>query len=127
DRLILISPKDIKAPPALNIFDINRDRLGQDDEATKEQVVAGVIQTFDYLFAGLLGADLTAKQGVFFRFVARLMLAVPETMGRNATILDIIDLMDDPAQYKAAIQSLPPIQRQFFERDFVGKTFVQTK
>ena len=89
DRLVLISPKDTKYPPALNIFDVNRDRLGEYDEATKEQVTAGVIQTFDYLFAGLLGADLTAKQGVFFRFVARLMLALPETMGRNATILDM--------------------------------------
>lgn len=127
DRLILITPKDIHYPPALNIFDVNRDRLGQYDEAAKEQVVAGVIQTFDYLFAGLLGADLTAKQGVFFRFVARLMLAIPETMGRNATILDMLNLMDDAGPYKKAIESLPPIQRQFFERDFPSKTFAQTK
>jgi hypothetical protein len=127
DRLVLISPKDIKHPPALNIFDVNQERLGRYDEATKEQVVAGVIETFDYLFQGLLGADLTAKQGVFFRFVARLMLAIPETMGRNATILDMINLMDDPAPYQDAIKSLPPIQRNFFERDFVSKTFAQTK
>ena len=119
-RLVLISPNDTKYPPALNIFDVNRKRLGQYDEATKEQFTAGIIQTFDYLFAGLLGADLTAKQGAFFRFVARLMLALPDAMGRNATILDMIALMDDPAPYKKAIESLPPIQRNFFERDFVG-------
>jgi hypothetical protein len=64
---------------------------------------------------------------VLFRFVARLMLALPETIGRNATILDMIDLMDDPEPYKDAIASLPPIQRQFFERDFRSKTFAQTK
>jgi hypothetical protein len=127
DRLIYVTPRDIKYPPALNIFDVNRERLGQYDEATKEQVTAGVIQTFDYLFNGLLGADLTAKQGVFFRFVARLMLALPETLGRNATILDLINLMDDVAPYRTAIASLPPIQRQFFERDFASKTFAQTK
>ncbi len=127
ERLLLISPKDVKHPPALNIFDVNRDRLGRYDEATKEQVTAGVIQTFDYLFAGLLGADLTAKQGVFFRFVARLMLSLPETLGRNATILDFINLMDDPAPYRKAIESLPPIQRNFFERDFASKTFAQTR
>jgi hypothetical protein len=126
-RFLLISPRDIKHPPALNIFDVNRDRLEGYDEETKEQVVAGVIQTFDYLFTGLIGADLTAKQGVFFRFVARLMLVLPETMGRSATILDMLALMDDPAPYKAAIRSLPPIQRQFFERDFMSKTFAQTK
>jgi Type IV secretion-system coupling protein DNA-binding domain len=127
DRFLLITPKDIQRPPALNIFDVNRSRLSGYDELTKEQVTAGVIQTFDYLFSGLLGADLTAKQGVFFKFVARLMLALPETMGRNATILDMMALMEDATPYKAAIQSLPPIQRNFFERDFNGKTFVQTK
>jgi hypothetical protein len=127
DRLLVISPRDIRHPPALNIFDVNRNRLGAYDEATKEQVVAGVIQTFDYLFTGLLGADLTAKQGVFFRFVARLMLALPERLGRSATILDMLNLMDDVTPYREAIQTLPPIQRQFFERDFASKTFAQTK
>ncbi len=127
DRLVLITPKDIQHPPALNIFDVNQSRLGAYDAYNREQVVAGVIQTFDYLFAGLLGADLTAKQGVFFRFVARLMLALPETMGRNATILDMIRLMDDAGPYRNAIASLPDIQRQFFERDFPSKTFTQTK
>ena len=127
DRLLYITPRDIAHPPALNIFDVNRERLGGYDEATKEQVTAGVIQTFDYLFSGLLGADLTAKQGVFFRFVARLLLALPKTFGRNATILDFIELMDDAAPYRKAIESLPPIQRRFFERDFPSKTFAQTK
>jgi len=122
---ILISPKDIHNPPALNIFDVKR--LGNYDEASREQVTAGVIQTFDYLFEGLIGADLTAKQGVFFRFVARLMLALPETMGRNATILDMLALMDDVTPYVATIAKLPPIQRQFFERDFPSKNFSQTK
>jgi hypothetical protein len=127
DKFVLITPKDIQHPPALNIFDVNRSRLGSYNEVTKEQVVAGVIQTFDYLFAGLLGADLTAKQGVFFKYIARLMLALPETMGRNATILDMMALMEDAGPYRAAIACLPPIQRAFFERDFGSKTFVQTK
>ena len=127
DRLVLITPKDIAHPPAINIFDINRARLDRYDQATREQVVAGVIETFDYLFTGLIGADLTAKQSVFFRFVARLMLALPDTYGRNATILDMIELMDDHTRYAEAIASLPPIQRHFFERDFAANTFRQTK
>jgi hypothetical protein len=127
DRLVIISPKDIDHPPALNVFDVNRSRLGAYDQVTREQVIAGVIQTFDYLFSGLLGADLTAKQGVFFKYIARLMLSIRDTMGRNATILDMLELMDNPAPYASAIQSLPPLQRNFFERDFASKTFVQTK
>jgi hypothetical protein len=127
DRVILLTPKDIQHPPAINIFDIDRGRLGSYDELTKEQVTAGVIDTFDYLFTGLIGADLTAKQGVLFRYIARLMLAVPETMGRNATILDMIRLMDGIGPYQAAVDSLSEIPRTFFERDFKDKTFDQTK
>lgn len=128
--LVLITPKDIKYPPALNIFDVNRQRFGQYDEYTKEQVVAGVIQTFDYLFSGLIGADLTAKQGVFFRYIARMLLALPETMGRNATILDIIRFIDNPEEYRETINTLPELARNFFERDLLDpkkKTFAETK
>jgi hypothetical protein len=129
-RFLYITPRDIEHPPALNVFDVNRARLGNYDQATKEQVIAGVIQTFDYLFAGLLGADLTAKQNVFFKYVARLMLSLPETMGRNATILDMLRLMEDAEPYRAAIETLPPIQRNFFEQDFLNPkntTYKQTK
>lgn len=136
DRVIIIDPRDVQHPPALNVFAVNRERLAQYDEATREQVTAGVIQTFDYLFSGLFGADLTAKQGVFFRYVARLMLALPDTLGRNATILDMLRLMEEPPkgesyavppEYQEAVASLPDIPRNFFERDFSSKTFQQTK
>lgn len=127
DRVILITPKDIDHPPALNIFDIDRGRMRAYDALTKEQVTAGAIETLDYLFTGLLGADLTAKQSIFFRYVARLMLSLPETLGRNATILDMIRLMNDIGPYKHAIEKLPDMQREFFERDFTANTFEQTK
>lgn len=127
DRLVIIDPRDIRYPPALNVFALNQQRLAGYDEVTREQVTAGVIQTFDYLFTGLLGADLTAKQGVFFRYVARLMLTLPEALGRNATILDMLQLMSDPVPYGAAIERLPPIPREFFVNDFMGATFKQTK
>ena len=127
DRGILITPKDIKYPPAINVFDLKQARLGSYDDLTREQVVAGAIETFDYLFSGLVGADLTAKQSVFFRFVCRLLLNLPETMGCKATILDMIALMEDATPYQKAIEQLPFIQRKFFERDFREKTFHQTK
>jgi hypothetical protein len=126
-RLIVITPKEIDHPPAINMFDINQKRFDKYDPATREQVVAGVIETFDYLFSGLLGADLTTKQSVIFRYLARLMLALPQSLGRNATILDLLHLMDDPTPYLAAMQSLPPIQRRFFEKDFFSPSFKATK
>lgn len=127
DRLIIIDPRDTRHPPALNIFALNRERMQEYDEATREQVTAGVIQTFNYLFGGLTNLSLTGKQDVFFRYVARLMLSLPETMGRNATILDMMKLMSDPAPYAEAIKALPDIPREFFLRDFMSKTFEQTK
>jgi hypothetical protein len=79
------------------------------------------------LLRRVFGNEATAKQSVFFKYIARLMLSLPETMGRNATILDMIHLMEDPLPYSAAIESLPPIPRNFFQRDFMSKTFAQTK
>jgi hypothetical protein len=55
------------------------------------------------------------------------MLTLPEALSPNATILDLIELMNDVAPYQSAIAKLPPLQRQFFERDFPSKTFAQTK
>jgi hypothetical protein len=127
DRVILIDPSDIRHPPAINVFALNRERLAKYDDVTREQVVAGVIDTFDYLFSGLFGAELTAKQGVFFRYMARLMLTLPEVMGRNATILDMMRLMVDDTPYRPAIARLPDLQREFFEHDFRSQSFRQTK
>ena len=127
DRVILIDPRDIQYPPAINPFAINRERLDSYDEATREQVTAGVIQTFSYLFGSLFNLDLTGKQSVFFRYCVRLLLSLPDTMGRNATIIDMLNLMADDTPYRAAIKTLPDIQREFFERDFKSKTFQTTK
>ena len=127
DRLILITPKEVEYPPSINIFDVNAARIAQYDRVTREQVVAGAIQTLDYLFSGILGADLTAKQGVFFRFLARLLLKVPDVMGRNATLLDMLELTDRLDPYMDVVAALEPVQRRFFERDFNDKGFRQTK
>jgi Helicase HerA, central domain len=127
DRVILIDPRDIQHPPAINPFAINRERLDSYDETTREQVTAGVIQTFSYLFGSLFNLDLTGKQSVFFRYCIRLLLSLPDTMGRNATILDMLHLMADDTPYRGAIAALPDIQRDFFERDFKSATFKPTK
>lgn len=103
DRLIYIDPSN---PPAINIFD------------TK----AGALETFDYLFSGIVGADLTAKQSILFEFLAKLMLSIP-----NATLQDLLNLTIDTAPYKEAIGKLPLTQRQFFEVDFNSGTFKSTR
>ncbi len=127
DRIILIDPRDIEHPLALNPFAVNRERLAGYDAATREQVTAGVIQTFGYLWSGLTNLTLTGKQEVLFRYVTRLMLSLPEVEGRNATVLDMLRLMSDPAPYAAAIERLPEIPRAFFHHDFASKSFEGTR
>lgn len=127
DRLVLIDPRDTKYPLALNPFALNLERLASYDEATREQVTAGVIQTFGYLWSGLTHLGLTGKQEVLFRYVTRLMLSLPDTLGRNATILDMLRLMTDDAPYAAAIDALPEIPRGFFLSDFKSKGFEGTR
>jgi len=125
-RLTIIDPKDTKHPPAINVFDVNRERLQEYDEAMREQVAAGVIDTFDYLFSGMM-ADLTAKQSVFFKMVARLMLTIPDVWERNATVLDIMKLLDNPDKYTPVMEAMPDVHRTFFFNDFNQRTFNQTK
>lgn len=122
---IIIDPRDIHHPPALNIF-ATSNRLSDYDDVTREQVFAGAIETFLNLFQNL-GIPLTGKQDVFFRACIRMLLSLPEVEGRNATIKDLLNLMIDPTPYQAAIDRLPELQREFFARDFMSKTFDQTR
>lgn len=121
-RLIMIDPPDIEHPPALNMFDVNFDRLGGYRPAAREQILNGVIELYDYMFGSLLGAELTQKQRVIFRYIARLMLAIP-----GATIRTLIELMTDATPYFQYISELPPSARMFFETEFPHKSFADTK
>jgi len=51
-------------------------------------------ELLEYVFAGLLNAELTQKQNVLFRYTLRLMLAVP-----NATIIDLVRFLSDSTPY----------------------------
>ena len=77
DRVVLIYPKDIKHPPALNLFDFGLDRLHEYNDAEREMLVNGAISLYEYMFGAILGAELTAKQGVIFGYLARLLLDSP--------------------------------------------------
>lgn len=118
---IIISPKDL---PSFNIFDVP---TRSDDPHIREQIANGVIETYMYVFDGIIGADLTAKQGVFFKMVARLLLNLKETLGRPATIMDMFRLMEDMTPYLSTINALPEIPRTFFLKDFQQSTFKQTR
>jgi hypothetical protein len=108
DRYILIDPRDIEHPPAINVFDTG----AIDSPIRQEQVAASLVQTFNYLFKGL-DVDQTGKQKTLFAYIARLVVTLP-----NPTIRDLLQILKDPSPYAAAIQKLPDIARDFFLTDF---------
>ena len=119
-KVIYLSPRD---NPALNVFDINLGRFSD-----REQVFNQTLEVFRYLFNSLLGADLTVRQATMFNYIVHLMLTLPEAMGRNATLLDMMNVMENTEPYNDAIALLPPIPRRFFQYDFVEDTmYKQTR
>src|SRR3546814_160282 len=90
DRLVIIDPNDVEFPVCLNLFDWNRERLASYSPVHREQILNGTIELYEYLFGALLGAELTQKQGVIFKYLARLMLEIPD-----ATVQTLRELMED--------------------------------
>ena len=122
ERLVLIDPNDVEHPPALNLFDFGLERLERYGPVEREKLVNGAIALYEYMFGGLLGAELTQRQGVIFRYFARLMMAVP-----GATIHTLRGFMEEPETTTAYFPALEPLARQFFETQFFSKTFDDTR
>src|SRR5918999_5056568 len=106
DRLVFIDPNEIEYPAALNLFDFGLERLIRYNAVEREKLVNGAIALYEYLFGALLGAELTQRQGVIFRFLARLMMTV-----RGATIHTLMQFMDDPNATRPHLHKLDPLYR----------------
>ncbi len=127
DRLVLIDPEDVEFPPALNMFDMTNARLSGYSLSHREQIEAGVIELYNYIF-GALAAELTQKQGTAFAYVARLMLSIP-----GSTIHTLRELMEDGARglekspFAKHIEKLDSTSQAFFQNQFFSQSFVRTK
>lgn len=122
DRLVLIDPADVEFPAALNLFDAHLARLEGYRPVDQERVLNGVIELYEVFFSSLLGAELTQKQGVIFKYLARLMLAIP-----GATIHTLMALMEDGRPFKRYMELLDGSGRYFFEKEFFDPSFSATK
>lgn len=122
DRLILIDPADVEFPAALNLFDAHLARLADYRAVDRERVLNGVIELYEVFFGALLGAELTQKQGVIFKYLARLMLTVP-----GATIHTLMQLMEDGKPFKSHMEKLDGSARYFFQTEFFHPGFAATK
>jgi hypothetical protein len=123
DRVVLIYPKDINYPPALNLFDFGLDRAASYTGVEREMLLNGAISLYEYVFGAVLGAELTAKQGVIFGYLAQLLLVVP-----GATIDTLLDFLQEPDSIRPYLPKLTdPITRRFFETQFFNKSFDDTR
>jgi hypothetical protein len=122
NKLVLIDPNDVAYPPQLNLFDLEMGDLARYDAADREKLLNGTIALYEYIFGSLLGAELTNKQGVIFRYLARLMIVIP-----NATIHTLIELMEDAEPFRGYIAELDGSARRFFETQFFTSTYDDTK
>jgi len=122
DRLVLIDPSDVEFPAALNLFDQPLSRVAGYRPVDRERVLNGVIELYESFFGALLGAELTQKQGVIFRYLARLMLAIP-----GATIHTLMELMEDGRPYRPQMAALEGSARHFFEKEFFTSSFAATR
>src|SRR3954469_5895916 len=122
ERLIYIDPADILNPPCLNLFDFGLSRLKSYTPEEQEKIITGTIALYEYLFGALLGAELTNRQGVIFRFLAMLLMVVP-----NATIFTLMDFMDDPELVRPHLSKLDASAARFFHTQFFASTFDTTR
>lgn len=111
EKLVFLEPDD-RHPLALNIFDSETI-----DYATS-------LELADFVMAGLVGADLTAKQKGIFRYLTEAMQTIP-----NATIHTFVDLLRKGGydRYHSHLERLDPYTRQFFEERFNATNFNTTK
>lgn len=124
NKLCLIDPTDVEWPVALNLFDAGLARFSGYAPLDRERLLNGVLELYDFVLGSLLDAGMTQKQSVIFRYITRLLLHIPD-----ATIHTLRELLEDDGYTRHAehIGKLEGSARAFFDNEFRGKEFAQTR
>lgn len=122
NRFVLIDPTDVENPVGLNMFDFDRARVDSLSTKDREMILNATIETYEYFFGALLGAELTQRQGVIFRYIARLMMEIPD-----ATIHTLLELMMNGEKYRPYMKKLSGTARTFFMTQFFDRQFAENK
>lgn len=109
ENIVYINPRDTDYLPALNLF--------ESGEATN-----ATIEIYEYILGGILGAELTSKQGVVFRFVIRLILAIP-----NSNIDTLLAVFRDHTRFSSYYEEIGGVTLDFFENEFSTNQYRDTK
>ena len=122
ERFVLVDPNDVEHPVCLNMFDFNRDRLSGYAPVDREKILNATVELYEYFFGALLGAELTQRQGLIFRYLARLLIEIPD-----ATIHTLRELMEDGDKFRPYMEKLSGTARSFFATRFFDRQFNETK
>ncbi|MCI0558462.1 MAG: type IV secretion system DNA-binding domain-containing protein [Nitrososphaera sp.] len=122
DRLILIDPHDAEYPVCLNLFDLGKSRIDRLNAKEREQIFNSAVELYEYIFGSLLDAELTQRQGLIFRYLARLMMTIP-----GATLHTLREVLEHGEKWKPYMGKLTGITKTFFETQFFSPSFSQTK
>jgi hypothetical protein len=121
DRLLIIDPKD---HPALNMFDINIQRLLQleVEDIQREAVVNDVISNVLHFLSSILGADISNQQNVLAVSLISLLCRIP-----GATLHTLIEVARDIEPYADLITTMPKGVRDFLQNEYDKTTYKETK
>jgi hypothetical protein len=122
ERVMIIDPADVEFPVALNMFDADRQGMEAMPLLERERILNATVDLYEYFFGALLGAELTTRKGIIFKYLARLLLEIPD-----ATIHTFRQLMENGEPFRPYMEALPPTSRAFFEERFFDRTFNETK
>jgi hypothetical protein len=123
-KLVLIDPTDIEYPVQLNLFSLGTERLDSYSKLDRERLLNSVIELYDFVLAALLGAEMTSKQDIIFRFVTRALLQID-----NATVHTLLELMEPGGdqKYQEQIGRLHGTARSFFANEYNSPQFRDTR
>ena len=122
NRLMLVDASDVEFPVGLNLFDLGGIPLAQLNRREREQVLNATVQLYEYVIGGLFGAEMTQRQATVFRFLIRLMMAIP-----NATIHTLRECLEEPRDFMHVMERMPATAKQFFLNEFMDKHFAETR
>lgn len=130
DKLVSIKP-DLNYPPALNIFDMGRDRINAYSENDREKFTTIAIDQINYVLDALMGegGTMTPKQTGLFRYLCRLMMEIPEA--NLMTFADMLKITSKDKKalepYQKYIDKLHEPAQDFFASQFFDRDYDSTK
>ncbi len=123
-RVVIIDPEDVENPVALNMYDVNLERVNAiEDLAIRETVMTATLSLFEYVFSDLIDGDLTLYQKNIYTYSTILLMRVP-----GSNIQTFLDLLQDGERFRHEFGNLDDgMARQFFENEFFSKKYTSTK